>query len=537
MPQIPGARIRARRDGGTWQVDAPRIHVLQQLAVASVGAASLSEIDVTLDHWRPPVPGWMGRPGLPGVRELSLAATDRGVRLRITLTTAVDAAILLSAAVRCLRAVPTGDVGPMLTFAAGLPVEGAALAGHVRDVLLPDERRDPHVRRCDILVVPAEAATVSAERARTLVVRPGVWTLDGAAAEISVDPTVHRPIGRRSTGVTGIARGAVAGGRLTISLPDGPRTVADPLTGADAVALRAALAVVCDDAVPTGLARQLQACGVVVAASTEDLPPVDDDLAWQARSVADRRRALREHAPAAALDAWPSVSVVLATHRPQNLEHALEQLAGLRYPRLEAIIGAHGPAVDPGRIAELANGLPFPVHVLALDSSNTLGEALQRCSDRAEGTLVTKLDDDDFYGPEHVWDLVLARMYSGAQVVGKALDWVRLESQDTTVFRPTYAAEKYADFVAGGTMLVSRADLAAVGGWRPVPKSVDRALLDRVLADGGLVYRTHGLGYVYVRHASGHTAAVSDEHFLTKNVARHPGMVRHAEFGTTGAQS
>ena len=63
------------------------------------------------------------------------------------------------------------------------------------------------------------------------------------------------------------------------------------------------------------------------------------------------------------------------------------------------------------------------------------------------------------------------------------------------------------------------------------------ARLDRVLADGGLVYRTHGLGYVYVRHASGHTAAVSDEHFLTKNVARHPGMVRHAEFGTTGAQS
>ena len=38
----------------------------------------------------------------------------------------------------------------------------------------------------------------------------------------------------------------------------------------------------------------------------------------------------------------------------------------------------------------------------------------------------------------------------------------------------------HADFVAGGTMLISRADLAMVGGWRPVPKSVDRALLDRV---------------------------------------------------------
>jgi hypothetical protein len=65
-----------------------------------------------------------------------------------------------------------------------------------------------------------------------------------------------------------------------------------------------------------------------------------------------------------------------------------------------------------------------------------------------------------------------------------------------------------------------------------VPKSVDRALLDRVLGDGGLVYRTHGLGYVYVRHSAGHTAAVRDEHFLTKTTSTVPGMVRHMAFGT-----
>ena len=85
---------------------------------------------------------------------------------------------------------------------------------------------------------------------------------------------------------------------------------------------------------------------------------------------------------------------------------------------------------------------------------------------------MTKLDDDDFYGPEHIWDLVLARQYSGAELVGKALDWIYVESEDATVFRPVFAAEKYTDFVAGGTICLSKADLLAVGGWRPVPKSV-----------------------------------------------------------------
>ena len=65
-----------------------------------------------------------------------------------------------------------------------------------------------------------------------------------------------------------------------------------------------------------------------------------------------------------------------------------------------------------------------------------------------------------------------------------------------------------------------------------MPKSVDRALLDRVLASGGLVYRTHGLGYVYVRRPSGHTASVRDEHFLTKVTTTHAGLIRHEVFGT-----
>lgn len=90
-------------------------------------------------------------------------------------------------------------------------------------------------------------------------------------------------------------------------------------------------------------------------------------------------------------------------------------------------------------------------------------------------------------------------------------------------------------------MAISRADLAAVGGWRPIPRSVDRGLLDRVLQAGGLVYRTHGLGYVYVRHAdtggSANTSQVTEEHFLTKTKATFPGLLRHPELGSANDET
>ena len=174
-----------------------------------------------------------------------------------------------------------------------------------------------------------------------------------------------------------------------------------------------------------------------------------------------------------------------------------------------------------------------------MPASHTLGHALEAASARADGELLTKMDDDDYYAATHVWDLVVARMYSGAQIVGKALDWIYLRSADTTVFRPTYPAERFAKFVAGGTMLISAGDLAQVGGWRPVPRSVDRALLDRVLDAGGLVYRTHGLGYVYVRNAadgSSNTSQVHEEHFLTKTAAQFPGLLAAPALGTDGPQ-
>ena len=140
------------------------------------------------------------------------------------------------------------------------------------------------------------------------------------------------------------------------------------------------------------------------------------------------------------------------------------------------------------------------------------------------------MDDDDLYGPEHIWDLVLARHYSGAEVVGKGAEFVYLEPRDQTV-RRRMGNEFYTDVVAGGTMLLAKGDLEAVGGWRPVTRSVDRALLDRVLADGGLVYRTHGFGFIYTRHGDGHTWDPGLDYFARDPVRTWNGLPPYEEFG------
>ena len=85
------------------------------------------------------------------------------------------------------------------------------------------------------------------------------------------------------------------------------------------------------------------------------------------------------------------------------------------------------------------------------------------------GDLLTKMDDDDLYAAHHIWDLVLARQYSGAQLVAKAVETVYLTRTNTTVQQFLGGAETYRwPHLAGGAMMIARGDLERVGGWRPV---------------------------------------------------------------------
>ena len=113
-----------------------------------------------------------------------------------------------------------------------------------------------------------------------------------------------------------------------------------------------------------------------------------------------------------------------------------------------------------------------------------------------------------------------------------------LDREGVTVRRDVVEYDTYGRVVAGGTRsIIARGDLEALGGWRPTPSGVDRALLDRVLQAGGLIYRTWSIGFIYRRHGVGHTWDPSDDYFLRGAGARWEGVPDLPEFGTRHVRS
>lgn len=372
-----------------------------------------------------------------------------------------------------------------------------------------------------------EVAAVLEELGRQLV-WGGPWAAPREGGTLDLDVRLINPIGFTATATEPVVEAAALDLRQDVGpvLIDALRSAAGVRVGAWPAAVTAAVPAFALAGVPVvAEAAVAAAAPATVPAAVRDLlaAPVDltDPLAREEHSLLLRRAAF----DALAGVRQPSVSILLATKRADMLPHALAQVARQRgVDELELVLAPHGFEVDPAVVRE-AVGPHVAVQVLPHPDDAVFGDVLHAAATAAGGELVLKMDDDDWYAPDVVADLLRARAYSGAELVGMPAELHYLTAQDLTVKRG-HPVEVYATFVAGGTMLLARSTLAEVGGWRAVRRFVDAQLLESIAAAGGVVYRTHGLGYVLRRNPTGHTWQVDLDYLLdpARTVATWPGF-------------
>ncbi|GAA4581131.1 hypothetical protein GCM10023194_11450 [Planotetraspora phitsanulokensis] len=516
--------------------------------------------------WAPPptpVPGQSD--AWARLADLRVTRTATGWHLDASFTEPVAAGEVVASVARGLLGTGRQPGQPVIGLAgeyAGEWRPGDADAAPADRALRTPERRD--APGCDLLLrLDGERADVRAGGPHLNLGRDRV----DPGALPPVDEAVVNPIGFRrhptgSVATLGSGPAVICGSDVLVRL--GPR---GELTDVEVARLRDVRGVVIPPAGEGGPATARAAARIVAGLAAAGVPVIarpdaerdaalgpelaqavaavcEEDLATDQRreeiAIRLRRIALRVHG---AVPRWravassaglpvppePLVSVLLCTRRPEMIPFAIEQMEGQRGVRLELVVGLHGlpvaavPATDlPVTVVEAPGGLPF-------------GSVLNRMAAVASGTFLAKVDDDDWYGPDHLADLLLAQRYSGADLVGSAPEFVYLEPLDVTI-RRRVGTERFAPFVAGGTMVITRAMFDAVGGFRPIPRTVDGQLLDAVRAAGGRIYRSHGFNYLLRRrNAREHTWQPPVQSFLTSYEEQWRGLVFNALMERTPA--
>ena len=234
---------------------------------------------------------------------------------------------------------------------------------------------------------------------------------------------------------------------------------------------------------------------------------------------------------------YPTVSVLVSTLRADDLSHLLDQLIAQTLPAFELVLGLHTIELSASHKRQIAALNRRKIKIIAKEFSKdkTLGMILSELAKLSSGEFIAKMDDDDYYGPEHLRDLLDAAIATKADVVGRAMNYVYLEPLQLTVrrFAPhgTQAVELWSDWVCGGTIVAKREAAEAVGWFGEGNTAVDRFLLSGITNNGGKIWRTFGAGYIYRRTFTFHTYVTNYSKYLNGANEQVVGIWNHAIFG------
>jgi len=214
----------------------------------------------------------------------------------------------------------------------------------------------------------------------------------------------------------------------------------------------------------------------------------------------------------------PTISVIVPTIRPRQLDHVLSTIGAQTYRDVQLVLVLHGFAPPADLDARAAEAGVTDLVVRRADADLTLGACLNLGVQAADGELVAKVDDDNFYGRHYLTDLVRALDYSGADVAGKWAHLVHLESSGANLLRFAEHEHRFTDLVQGGTLLLGR-DLAAELRFSDLPRRVDTTFLDKVRKGGGTVYSADRFNFVSVRRADPalHTWPITEKELLRRS--------------------
>jgi hypothetical protein len=211
------------------------------------------------------------------------------------------------------------------------------------------------------------------------------------------------------------------------------------------------------------------------------------------------------------------VSVVTCTNKGVYKENIFSNYDRQRYEDRELIIVIGNDQLDLQDWEEEAKKRPN-VRVYRVDEKLPLGACLNFGVDEARFEYIAKFDDDDYYAPAYLEDMMMAFDYSRADIVGKCTRYVYFESGGVLAIRFPDKEHQFTDFVSGSAMIIKRGVFSKVR-FDPLKRvGEDTQFLEDCVKNGVRIYSADRFNFAYTRRSSAglHTWRVSDEELLAK---------------------
>ncbi|MFC3900394.1 glycosyltransferase [Aliicoccus persicus] len=210
-----------------------------------------------------------------------------------------------------------------------------------------------------------------------------------------------------------------------------------------------------------------------------------------------------------------NVSVLVASKRREFLENFIRQTNDQTFVNLQIIFITHGFDLSDVEKEKLVNLSKYELTFIPCAEEMSFGNCLNEGLEHIKNDYVIKMDDDDYYYPNFIIDLLLALKYSKADVVGKYAFFFYLEKDNVVGQRRQKYQYCEITEVKGNTM-ICKTDVLKKFKFNDLPRHVDSDFFFRVREDGGKIFCIHPYDMCVFRAEDklNHTYRVLDSRFL-----------------------
>lgn len=207
------------------------------------------------------------------------------------------------------------------------------------------------------------------------------------------------------------------------------------------------------------------------------------------------------------------VSIIAPTNKLYFMKNIFDNYHQQNYKNKELIIILNNNQLNINQWVEYSKNFEN-VRIYQLDETTKLGECLNFAVEKSEGSYICKFDDDDYYAPNFITDLMTCFLFTDASIVGKTAHFVYFENvRKLYIFdRPKF---NYVKLMPGGAQIVKR-DVFHNIKFANISLGEDGTFVNECNNRGFKLFSADPFNFVAVRHCdkSIHAWKMTDQEYM-----------------------
>lgn len=212
------------------------------------------------------------------------------------------------------------------------------------------------------------------------------------------------------------------------------------------------------------------------------------------------------------------VLIIVCVNRPEYIKNIFNNYNNQAWQEKELIIILKNEGLSLKKWEKKARKHKN-VRVYQLPEEKNGGECINYAVNKTKATFIAKFNEEDYYAPHYLTDLIYAFNYTDADIVGKKAHYTYSEQNTTLFLRYPEEQNVFVNTLLGGTLLIKRKVFKHV----KYPKKAvnkDSRFLMRCASRGIKMYASNPYNYVH------HTMKFQEERFKKPLIISNTGDYR-----------